>query len=60
MESKKGSLILFFKDIEKLMIRDLTAFTAFRMKLEALPENVVAIASRTQMDTPKEKVCVDL
>ncbi|XP_047939920.1 uncharacterized protein LOC125187380 [Salvia hispanica] len=55
MESKKGSLILFFKDIEKLMIRDLTAFTAFRMKLEALPENVVAIASRTQMDTPKEK-----
>ncbi|KAG6383745.1 hypothetical protein SASPL_156490 [Salvia splendens] len=55
MESKKGSLILFFKDIEKLVIRDLMAFTAFKMKLEALPENVVAIASHTRMDTPKEK-----
>ncbi|XP_041993023.1 uncharacterized protein LOC121743737 isoform X1 [Salvia splendens] len=55
MESKKGSLILFFKDIEKLVIRNLEAFKAFKMKLEALPENVVAIASHTQMDTPKAK-----
>ncbi|KAL1559707.1 hypothetical protein AAHA92_10019 [Salvia divinorum] len=53
MESKKGSLILFVKDIEKSVIGNLEAYTAFIMKLEDLPENVVVIASHTQMDTDK-------
>lgn len=60
MESKKGSLILFVKDIEKSVIGNLEAYTAFKMKLEALPEHVVVIASHTQTDTRKDKVRDDL
>ncbi|XP_057776605.1 uncharacterized protein LOC130995363 isoform X2 [Salvia miltiorrhiza] len=55
MESKRGSLILFVKDIEKSVIGNLEAYTAFKMKLEALPDNVVVIASHTQTDTRKDK-----
>ncbi|KAG6426853.1 hypothetical protein SASPL_111088 [Salvia splendens] len=55
MESRKGSLIMFVKDIEKSVIGNLEAYTVFKMKLEAMPENVVVIASHTQTDTRKDK-----
>ncbi|KAL1550246.1 hypothetical protein AAHA92_18238 [Salvia divinorum] len=55
MESRRGSLIMFVKDIEKSVIGNLEAYTVFKMKLEALPENVVVIASHTQTDTRKDK-----
>ncbi|XP_047960330.1 uncharacterized protein LOC125205444 isoform X2 [Salvia hispanica] len=55
-ESRRGgSLIMFVKDIEKSVIGNLEAYTVFKMKLEALPENVVVIASHTQADTRKDK-----
>ncbi|KAH6827392.1 AAA-type ATPase family protein [Perilla frutescens var. hirtella] len=55
MESKSSPLILFMKDIEKSVIGNLEAYTVFKMKLEALPENVVVVASHTQTDTRKDK-----
>lgn len=60
MESKSSPLILFVKDIEKSVIGNTEAYTAFKMRLETLPENVVLIASHTQADTRKDKVCHDL
>ena len=51
---------MFVKDIEKSVIGNLEAYTVFKMKLEALPENVVVIASHTQADTRKDKVCDNL
>lgn len=57
MECKKSPLILFLKDIEKSVIGNQEAYTAFKAKLEALPENVVVIASHTQTDIRKDRVC---
>lgn len=56
MESQKGSLILFVKDMDKLVM----ACTDVKDKLKALPINVVAIASHTHEDTEKDKACDDL
>ncbi|XP_016464729.1 uncharacterized protein LOC107787644 isoform X1 [Nicotiana tabacum] len=54
-ESKSSPLVLFIKDIEKSMVGNPEAYAAFKIKLEHLPENVVAIASLTQSDNRKEK-----
>ncbi|KAK4376320.1 hypothetical protein RND71_006997 [Anisodus tanguticus] len=54
-ESKISPLVLFVKDIEKIMVGNPEAYAAFKIKLEHLPENVVVIASHTQTDNRKEK-----
>ncbi|XP_059295033.1 uncharacterized protein LOC132048122 isoform X1 [Lycium ferocissimum] len=54
-ESKSSPLVLFIKDIEKSMVGNPEAYAAFKIKLEHLPENVVAIASHVQSDNRKEK-----
>ncbi|XP_071716573.1 uncharacterized protein [Rutidosis leptorrhynchoides] len=54
-ESKKSSLLLFVKDIEKSMLGNPEVYASFKSKLESLPGNVVVIASNTQMDSRKEK-----
>ncbi|KAL7198933.1 hypothetical protein ACSBR2_021263 [Camellia fascicularis] len=54
-ESKNGSLIIFLKDTEKSVAGNPETYAAFKSKLECLPENVVVIASHTQMDNRKEK-----
>ncbi|PSS14671.1 Spastin like [Actinidia chinensis var. chinensis] len=54
-ESKSSPLIIFLKDIEKSMAGNPEAYAALKSKLENLPENVVVIASHTQMDNRKEK-----
>ncbi|KAL8160686.1 hypothetical protein V2J09_002223 [Rumex salicifolius] len=54
-ESKNGPLILFLKDIEKSMIGNSDAYSALKSKFENLPENLVVVASHTQMDSRKEK-----
>ncbi|KAL6534446.1 hypothetical protein OROHE_013394 [Orobanche hederae] len=53
LESERGSMILLVKDIEKLV----NAIPNFKMKLEALPINVVVIASHTRVITQKDRVC---
>lgn len=55
-ESKSSSLILFIKDVEKLMVGNSEVYLSFKSKLENLPENVVVIGSHTQLDNRKEKV----
>ncbi|XP_052191626.1 uncharacterized protein LOC127800822 isoform X2 [Diospyros lotus] len=54
-ESKKAPLIIFLKDIEKSIVGNLEAYATFKSQLENMPENVVVIASHTQMDNRKEK-----
>ncbi|KAK6911583.1 AAA ATPase, AAA+ lid domain [Dillenia turbinata] len=54
-ESDGCSLILFLKDVEKLLSGNLEAYSAFKCKLENLPENVVVVGSHTQADNRKEK-----
>lgn len=44
------------KDIEKSLLGNTEAYGAFKSKIESLPENVVVIASHTQLDNQKEKV----
>lgn len=55
-ESEKGSLILFLKDIEKSVSGNTDVYITLKSKLETLPENIVVIASQTQLDSRKEKV----
>ncbi|XP_009342142.2 uncharacterized protein LOC103934149 isoform X2 [Pyrus x bretschneideri] len=54
-ESKSLPLIVFLKDIEKVMAGNPDAYSVLKCKLENLPENVVVIGSHTQLDTRKEK-----
>ncbi|KAG7595622.1 AAA+ ATPase domain [Arabidopsis suecica] len=54
-ESEKGSLILFLKDIEKSVSGNTDLYITLKSKLENLPENIVVIASQTQLDSRKEK-----
>ncbi|XP_010556748.1 PREDICTED: uncharacterized protein LOC104825975 [Tarenaya hassleriana] len=54
-ESERGSLILFLKDVEKSLAGNTDVYTTLKSKLENLPENVVVIASQTQLDSRKEK-----
>lgn len=55
-ESEKGSFILFLKDIEKSVSGNTDVYVTLKSKLENLPENIVVIASQTQLDSRKEKV----
>jgi SpoVK/Ycf46/Vps4 family AAA+-type ATPase len=54
-ESNSGPFILFVKDVEKSLVGNSEAYSAFKSKLESLPGNVVVVASHTQMDTRKDK-----
>ncbi|KAL1331635.1 hypothetical protein HN51_048902 [Arachis hypogaea] len=51
-QSQNGAVVLFIKDIEKAMV----GYTEMlKIKFESLPQNVVVIASHTQLDNRKEK-----
>ncbi|CAL5423565.1 unnamed protein product [Camellia sinensis] len=54
-ESKNSPLIIFLKDIEKSITGNPEAYAALKSKLDNIPENVVVIASHSQMDSRKEK-----
>ncbi|XP_018456768.2 uncharacterized protein LOC108827784 isoform X2 [Raphanus sativus] len=54
-EAEGGSLILFLKDIEKSLVGNSDVYATLKSKLENLPENIVVIASQTQLDARKEK-----
>ncbi|RXH84347.1 hypothetical protein DVH24_027246 [Malus domestica] len=54
--SKSLPLIVFLKDIEKVMAGNPDAYSVLKSKLSNLPENVVVIGSHTQLDNRKEKV----
>lgn len=49
-------MILFLKDIEKSLVGNSDVYATLKSKLENLPENIVVIASQTQLDARKEKV----
>jgi len=49
---------LFLKDIEKSVSGNTDVYITLKSKLENLPENIVVIASQTQLDNRKEKVGV--
>ncbi|KAL6564201.1 hypothetical protein OROMI_015651 [Orobanche minor] len=55
IECKSSPLILYLKDIEKSMAGNPEAYAALKVKLETIPENIVVIASHTQIDGRKEK-----
>lgn len=48
---------MFLKDIEKSVVGNQEAYTVFKAKLDNLPENVVVMASHTQADIRKDRVC---
>ncbi|WZZ11835.1 hypothetical protein YC2023_104924 [Brassica napus] len=54
-EAEGGSLILFLKDIEKSLVGNSDVYATLKSKLENLPDNIVVMASQTQLDTRKEK-----
>ncbi|KAJ4905440.1 AAA-type ATPase family protein [Raphanus sativus] len=54
-ESEGGSLILFLKDIEKSLVGNSDVYATLKSKFENLPENIVVMASQTQLDSRKEK-----
>ncbi|XP_010542857.1 PREDICTED: uncharacterized protein LOC104815931 isoform X1 [Tarenaya hassleriana] len=54
-ESERCPLILFLKDIEKSLVGNNDVYATLKSKLENLPENIVVIASQTQLDNRKEK-----
>ncbi|KAJ0265071.1 AAA ATPase [Hirschfeldia incana] len=54
-EAEGGSLILFLKDIEKSLVGNSDVYATLKSKLENLPENIVVMASQTQLDARKEK-----
>ena len=49
-------MILFLKDIEKSLVGNSDVYATLKGKLESLPENIVVMASQTQLDSRKEKV----
>lgn len=54
-ESRSCPFILFIKDGEKSIVGNSESYSTFRSRLEKLPDNVVVIASQTQIDNRKEK-----
>ncbi|CAI9113083.1 OLC1v1013619C1 [Oldenlandia corymbosa var. corymbosa] len=54
-ESKSSPFILFIKDAEKSIVANPESSSAFKMRLEKLPNNVVVIGSHTHVDSRKEK-----
>lgn len=55
-DSRKSPFILFMKDVEKSIAGNLDASSAFKSKVEQLPDNIVVIGSHTHTDSRKEKV----
>ncbi|XXG79265.1 hypothetical protein AAC387_Pa09g0372 [Persea americana] len=55
-KSKEGPLIMFLKDIEKSLLGNGEAYTAFKGKLENLPEGMVVIGSYIHADNRREKL----
>ena len=47
---------MFLKDIEKSLVGNSDVYATLKSKLENLPENIVVMASQTQLDSRKEKV----
>ncbi|KAI3885287.1 hypothetical protein MKW98_002679 [Papaver atlanticum] len=54
-ESRNSPFILFVKDVEKSIVGNSDTYSAFKSRLENLPDNVVLIGSHTQNDSRKEK-----
>ncbi|VVA92562.1 unnamed protein product [Arabis nemorensis] len=54
-ESRTCPFILFMKDAEKSVVGNSDSYSAFKSKLERLPENVIVIGSQTHSDNCKEK-----
>ncbi|KAJ4974381.1 hypothetical protein NE237_007555 [Protea cynaroides] len=54
-ESRNFPFILFMKDVEKSIIGNSESYSAFKSRLEKLPDNVIIIGSHTQTDNRKEK-----
>ncbi|KFK30845.1 hypothetical protein AALP_AA6G033000, partial [Arabis alpina] len=54
-ESEGGSLILFLKDIEKSLVGNSDVYATLKGRLENLPDNIVVMASQSQLDSRKEK-----
>ncbi|KAJ4838488.1 hypothetical protein Tsubulata_021088 [Turnera subulata] len=53
--SRNSPFILFMKDAEKSIVGNSDSYSAFKSRLEKLPDNVVVIGSHTQTDSRKEK-----
>ena len=47
---------MFLKDIEKSLVGNSDVYATLKSKLENLPDNIVVMASQTQLDSRKEKV----
>ncbi|XP_024005069.1 uncharacterized protein LOC18029827 isoform X2 [Eutrema salsugineum] len=54
-ESRTCPFILFLKDSEKFVVGNSDSYSAFKSRLEHLPENVIVIGSQTHTDNRKEK-----
>ncbi|KAG7541584.1 AAA+ ATPase domain [Arabidopsis thaliana x Arabidopsis arenosa] len=54
-ESRTRPLILFLKDAEKSVVGNSDLYSAFQIRLEYLPDNVIVIGSQTHSDHLKEK-----
>ncbi|XP_010525328.1 PREDICTED: uncharacterized protein LOC104803146 isoform X2 [Tarenaya hassleriana] len=54
-ESRNSPFILFMKDAEKSVVGNSDSYSAFKSRLEHLPENVIVIGSHTHSDIRKEK-----
>ncbi|KFK30840.1 hypothetical protein AALP_AA6G032400, partial [Arabis alpina] len=54
-ESEGGSLVLFLKDIEKSLVGNSDVYATLKGRLENLPDNIVVMASQSQLDSRKEK-----
>ncbi|XP_060170914.1 uncharacterized protein LOC132601868 isoform X2 [Lycium barbarum] len=55
-ESRNSPFILFMKDAEKSMAGNSELYSAFKSRLEKLPDNVVIIGSHAHTDNHKEKL----
>ncbi|CAH8275457.1 unnamed protein product [Arabidopsis lyrata] len=54
-ESRTRPLILFLKDAEKSVVGNSDLYSAFQIRLEYLPDNVIVIGSQTHSDHLMEK-----
>ncbi|XVE56603.1 hypothetical protein DITRI_Ditri04bG0024300 [Diplodiscus trichospermus] len=54
-ESRTSPFILFMKDAEKSLAGNTESYSAFKSRLENLPDNVIVIGSHTHTDNRKEK-----
>ncbi|KAJ4961974.1 hypothetical protein NE237_021884 [Protea cynaroides] len=54
-ESRNSPFILFMKDVEKSIVGNSESYSAFKSRLERLPDNIIIIGSHCQTDNRKEK-----